>query len=160
MFNNKINEVMDTYIPLKKLTKKDLKLQLKPWITPGISNSIKRRDRLLRKYIKAKDVINKEEIHVRYKTLRNQTVSIIRQSKKMYYQKFTKNANDIKKTWKGIRNIINIRNSNKGQPTSMLIEKELSTVPTKIADGFNTFFSSNQRSTLQEKTILTILIVH
>ena len=26
MFNNKINEVMDTYIPLKKLTKKDLKL--------------------------------------------------------------------------------------------------------------------------------------
>ena len=60
MFNNKINEVMDTYIPLKKLTKKDLKLQLKPWITPGISNSIKRRDRLLRKYIKAKDVIKRK----------------------------------------------------------------------------------------------------
>ena len=151
MFNNKINEVMDTYIPLKKLTKKDLKLQLKPWITPGIGNSIKRRDRLLRKYIKAKDVIKKEEIHVRYKTLRNQTVSIIRQSKKMYYQKFfTKNANDIKKTWKGIRNIINIRNSNKGQPTSMLIGKELSTDPTKIADGFNTFFSSIAKN-LQSK---------
>ena len=103
----------------------------------------------------------------------------------MYYQKFfTKNANDIKKTWKGIRNIINIRNSNKGQTTSMLIGIELSTDPTKIVDGFNSFFASiaknlqskiyfagedytnylnsplNQRSTLQEKTILTILIVH
>ena len=65
MFNNKINEVMNKYIPLKKLTEKDLKLQVKPWITPGICNSIKRRDRLLRKYIKAKDVIIKEEIHVR-----------------------------------------------------------------------------------------------
>ena len=69
----------------------------------------------------------------------------------MYYQKFfTKNANDIKNTWKGIRNIINIRNSNKGQPTSMLIGKELSTDPTKIADGFNTFFSSIAKN-LQSK---------
>ena len=72
MFNNKINEVMDTY-SIKKNLQKKIKLQLKPWIAPGISNSIKRRDRSLGKYIKTKDVINKEEIHVRYKTLRNQT---------------------------------------------------------------------------------------
>ena len=50
----------------------------------------------------------------------------------------------------GIRNIINIRNSNKGQPTSMLIGKEVSTDPTKIADGFNTFFSSIAKN-LQSK---------
>ena len=56
----------------------------------------------------------------------------------------------LKKTWKGIRNIINIRNSNKGQPTSMLIGKEVSTDPTKIADGFNTFFSSIAKN-LQSK---------
>ena len=56
----------------------------------------------------------------------------------------------IKKTWKCIRNIINIRNSNKGQPTSTLIGKELSTDPTKIADGFNTFFSSIAKN-LQSK---------
>ena len=42
MFNIKINEVMNKYIPLKKLTKKDLKLQVKPWIPSGICNSIKR----------------------------------------------------------------------------------------------------------------------
>ena len=107
MFNNKINEVMDTYIPLKKITKKDLKLQLKPWITPGISNSIKRRDRLLRKYIKAKDVINKEEIHVRYKTFN-------RVKKIMIKSFLLRMLMTLKKTWKGIRNIINIRNSNKG----------------------------------------------
>ena len=88
---------MNKYIPLKKLTKKDLKLQIKPWITQVFVILLKE-ERLLRKYIKAKEVIIKEDIHVRYKTLRNQIVSIIRQSKKMYYQKFfTENANDIKK---------------------------------------------------------------
>ena len=126
-------------------------MQLKPWITPSICNSIKRRDKLLRKYIKTKDIIIKEEIHTRYKILRNQIVSIIRQSKKLHYQKiFTENANDIRETWKGIRNIINIRNVNKGQPTSMLIGKDISTDPTKIAEGFNTFFSSIAKN-LQDK---------
>ena len=38
----------------------------------------------------------------------------------------------LKKTWKGIRNIINIRNSNKGQPTSMLIGKELKSLMASI----------------------------
>ena len=155
MFDNKINEVMNKYIPLKKLTKKDFKLQMKPWITPGICNSIKRRDKLLRKYIEAKDDTIKEDLHARYKILRNQIVSIIRQSKKLYYQKFfTENANDIRKTWKGIKNIINIRELNKGQPTSMLIGKDLSTDPTKIAEGFNNYFSSIAKN-LQEKIYFT-----
>ena len=128
---------------------------MKPWITPGICNSIKRRDKLLRKYIKAKDDTIKEDLHARYKILRNQIVSIIRQSKKLYYQKFfTENANDIRKTWKGIKNIINIRELNKGQPTSMLIGKDLSTDPTKIAEGFNNYFSSIAKN-LQEKIYFT-----
>ena len=124
---------------------------MKPWITSGIRNSIKRRDKLLRKYIKAKDETIKEELHARYKNLRNRIVSMIRQSKKLHYQKyFTENANDIRKTWKGIKNIINIRDANKGQPTSMFIGKDISTDPTKIAEGFNSFFSSIAKN-LQEK---------
>ena len=46
------------------------------------------------------------------------------------------------KTWRGIKSVINIRNSNEGQPTSMFIDKEISTDPSTIAEGFNTFFSS------------------
>ena len=55
-FNKKINEVLDTHVPLKKINKNDLRLQAKPWITSGIVKSIKRRDRLLRIYIYAKFV--------------------------------------------------------------------------------------------------------
>ena len=54
---------------LKKINKNDIRLRAKPWITSGIVKSIKRRDRLLRKYIYAKDTIRKDNLHTQYKTL-------------------------------------------------------------------------------------------
>ena len=39
-------------------------MQAKPWITFKIRNLIKRRDKLLRKFIKATDDVLKEEFHV------------------------------------------------------------------------------------------------
>ena len=44
-YNKKMKEVINTYLPLKELSKKDLKIQAKPWITNGIRSSIKRRDK-------------------------------------------------------------------------------------------------------------------
>ena len=41
-----MKEVINTYLPLKKLSKKELKIQAKPWITNGIRSSIKRQDTL------------------------------------------------------------------------------------------------------------------
>ena len=85
----------------------------------------------------------KEEFHKIYKSLRNKIVDLIRKSKKLHLQNFfAENAKDIRKTWSGIKNIINIRSSTKGQPTSILINNELETDPTKIAEGFNTYFCS------------------
>ena len=66
-FDEKINEIIDKHAPLKKLSKKEMKLQAKPWITLGIQNSIKRRDKLLRQYIKTNETKRKEEIHTEYK---------------------------------------------------------------------------------------------
>ena len=61
----------------------------------------------------------------------------------MHFQNyFVENAKDIKKTWNGIKNIINIRTSTKTQPTSILIDQHLENNPTKIAEGFNSYFSS------------------
>ena len=45
-FDKKVNEILEKHVPLKKLNKKQLRLQSKPWITPGIVKSIKRRDNL------------------------------------------------------------------------------------------------------------------
>ena len=67
MFDIKINELMQKYVPLKKLTKKDFKYQLKPWISTGILKSIKRRDKLIHNFINAKELPVKERLRDEYK---------------------------------------------------------------------------------------------
>ena len=76
MFDSKINEIIDIPVPLKKMNKKYFRLQAKPWITSDIIKSIKRRDKLLRLYIRTKEVNRKEELHKQYKTFRNRIVTI------------------------------------------------------------------------------------
>ena len=150
-FDKKVSEIVDRYVPLKKVNKKELRLQTKPWITPGIIKSIKRRDKLLRLYIKTNEINRKEEIHSQYKVLRNKITTLIRNSKKNHLQNyFTKNAQDIRKTWSGIKNIINIKPTSKAQPASILVDNKLETDPSKIAEGFNTYFSTIAEKLQQE----------
>ena len=54
---------LKNYMPLKKLSKKEIKLKDNPWFTVGIRVSIKRRDRLLRKYIDKVDKSANIEIY-------------------------------------------------------------------------------------------------
>ena len=152
-FDKKVNEILDKHMPWRKLNKKEISIQSKPWITQGILNSIKRRDKLLCKQIKAKDPTRKELLRTEYKALKNRITYIISVSKKTHYQQyFAENYNNIKKTWNGIKGIINIRNVNKNQPSSMLINKSLKTNPTEIAEGFNTYFSSIAEELLPKPT--------
>ena len=90
------------------MSKKELKLEAKPWITPGIMLSIKRRDTLLKKFIACPEGDRKNILHTQYKILRNKIVALIRLSKKNHYQDyFTKNSADIKKTGK-VSNLLSI----------------------------------------------------
>ena len=99
-FNNfieKVNSVLDKHMPWKKMNKKELKLEAKPWITPAILTSIKRRDSLLKKVIACPEGDRKKLLHTQYKILRNKIVALIKLSKKNHYQEyFTKNSADIK----------------------------------------------------------------
>ena len=109
-FYEEIVGILDRHAPLKKVSKKDFKLESKPWITPGILNSIRRRDSLLRRFIKAPEGSGKDELHTQYRVLRNKIVALVRLSKNNHYRTyFTNNAEDIKKTWRGIKSIINLK---------------------------------------------------
>ena len=142
-FMETVNLNLDKHMPWKKMSKKDFKLEAKPWITYGILNSIKRRDTLLRKYIGCPEGDRKNELHRQYKMLRNRIVALIRLSKKNHYQTyFTQNSTDLKKTWKGIKSVINIKAASDSLPSSMLINENSESDPKKIAEGFNSFFSS------------------
>ena len=82
-FEDKLMKIIDSYMPLKKLTKREVKLKSKPWITKGILTSIKQRDKLYKKFIKAKDNALKINYHSQYKNMRNLIVQLIRNSKKI-----------------------------------------------------------------------------
>ena len=115
------------------MSKKDLKLEAKPWITPGIITSIKRRDSLLREYIKCPEGDIKNNLHVQYKVLRNRIVALLRLSKNNHLRNyFSNNSDNIKKTWQGIKSIISIRETSHNLPT-MSVNNVNESDPTKIA---------------------------
>ena len=99
-FFNRIESLLNQYAPLRRLTKKQLKFESKPWITTGIKKSIYLRDKLLNKYIKCKDPTRKTALHNEYKAYRNLIVTLLRKSKQNYFSKFFQlNSKKIKKIW-------------------------------------------------------------
>ena len=140
---NKLHTIIDNHMPLKRMSRKEIKQQYKPWITGGIIKSIKRREKLYKKFIKTKNVQKKEKFHQEFKTLRNQIVTLCRQSKSMHYEKyFTDNANNAKSTWKGIKSIININKASKTEISSIMVNNEVTADPLKIANEFNRYFTT------------------
>ena len=146
-----INNLIDKYMPLQKMTRKEVKLMFKPWITSDIRKAMKERDSLKYKFNHTKDQAKKSELDKNYKELKNKILDSTRKNKKTYFQEFfAKNANDIKNTWKGIRNLINIKDRNKSQPKSLLVNNKIITDPKKVANTFNDYFSTIA-SNLQKK---------
>ena len=60
-FYQKLNELVNDHVPLKKVTKKQLKRQNKPWVTRGLLKSMTIRDKLLKKFIRAKHYESKNK---------------------------------------------------------------------------------------------------
>ena len=105
-FYKKVNSVIDNHLPLKKLSKRELKQQFKPWIRTGIRKSIKTRDKVFNKYINSKNH-NKDQLYNEFKRYRNLIVKLTRQSRKNYYQSYFNDNyfKNIRKTWDGIKSI-------------------------------------------------------
>jgi hypothetical protein len=104
-----VNKILDDLAPIKKLTKKEQNLLKRPWITKGLLISIKKRDKMHKAWLKEKDTNEKTVIYKQYKIRRNLITSLLRRSKGDYYKSyFEENKSNRKKTWDGIREIINV----------------------------------------------------
>ena len=150
------NDLLDQYAPIQKLSKKDSDLHFKPWLTPGILNSIQIRNKLYKKLIKTKNSILKTTLEASFKNYRNIITTLTKQSKKSHFQKFfADNTNNIKKTWEGINNIIKLKTTNKISPTSLINNKNKHiSDPKDIANIFNMYFTSIA-SNIESKLIKT-----
>ena len=85
---------------------------------------------------------------MKYKYYRNLLSTILKKSKQSYYEKFFQNnLNDIKNKWKGIRDLISLKQSPKSNIHLLFHNSETITDPKNIANIFNYYFS-----TIAEKT--------
>ena len=148
MYLDRINMLLDTYAPLKRINKYKLKFKSKPWIT-GLQKSISAKNKLLKNFINKKDPVLKEEFHTKYKIYRNLLFTLMKKSKQAYYEKyFERNWNNIKNTWKGIKSLINLKTATSRVPTVLSLDND-DTIrnPYDIVNTFNDYFASIAETT-------------
>ena len=122
--------IIDKHAPLRTMSRKELRLNKKPWITKGILISIKTKNKLFKKFVKNSNQMNKAN----YKKYLNKLIHVKNFSKRLYYENVIKSThNDSSKTWKIINEIIDSKNS-----------FQKSKLPSIITiDGQNYYTSSN-----------------
>ena len=141
--------LLDTYAPLKRVKKYNLKCKSKPWITLGLQKSISVKNKLLTYFINKKGPILKEEWHTNYKRYRNLLSTLMKKSKQAYYDiYFEKNWKNIKNTWKGIKSLISLKTVASSVATVLSLDNgDTITHPCDIANTFNNYFASIAETT-------------
>lgn len=113
--------------------------KLKPWITPGLINSIRKRDRM--KLDLNKNYSN--EMKLQYINYRNFLNKLLRLTKNNYYSNKIKLAkNDSKKIWQIMNEAVNVTKSQSKTECIINEKNEILTHSTDIADSFNNYFST------------------
>ena len=138
-FYFKLAGCVERHATIKKLSTKEVKLRHKPWISNELIKMIKIRNKLHRRKKTSKSNNEKYQKIV-------QLIRIIREMKKSkldhYNKYFEKHRNDVKKTWNGIRSIINIKNSVQSSLTQLNVKETLITNPKTIVEEVNNYFAN------------------
>ena len=139
----------ERHAPTKKLNPKEVKLRFKPWITPEIMKLIKTRDRLFTRKKRQPDNQRVKEI---YNQARNRVKNRLKKSKQDHFKAyFEEQSTNIKKTWEGIRKLVNVKKPTNFSISQLSINGKTIDDPIAIANGFNNFFVNVGPET--EKTI-------
>ena len=145
----KLNGCAERHAPTEKLTPNEVKLRLKPWITPDIQKLIKVRDRL---FARKKRQPSNDHVRGVYNLARNRVTREIDKSKKDHFDSyFEEHNNNLKKTWEGIRSIVNVKKSTKFSISHLTINGKIVDQSLDIANSFNNFFVNVGPET--EKTV-------
>ena len=78
--------VLDTYAPLKRISKYNLKIKSKPWITLNLHKSTSVKKNYLKISLIRRTL--KEEFHTNYKKYRNLLSTLMKKSNQTYYDKY------------------------------------------------------------------------
>ena len=81
-----MSRILDKHSPLKKLSKYKLKFKTKPWFTTALKKSVSIKNKLFSDFINKKDLTQKTELHIKYKSYRNKLSTLMKKVKKNFWK--------------------------------------------------------------------------
>jgi hypothetical protein len=142
LFIKKYTEALENQIPYKTFKFNKYKLKKHTWITRGILNSMKTRDKLHKKVLKQSDRLHAQHL-INYRKYRNILNLVIRRAKMMHWNdKFINCRNNMKMTWQNINNVLHRVNNKMDFPKYFIHENSHIEKDCHIADTFNSFYTS------------------
>ena len=133
-FNEILYKLYDDSYPLVTRTIRDNNKLSNPWVTPGIIQSVKTKNKLYKKFVKKPITYG----HI-FRTYRNNLTKVIKASKDNYYKKkFSDVQGNSKQTWKIINGMLG--KSKKSNTSIIKINDQLTSDPVTISNGFNEYF--------------------
>ena len=132
-FESRFLEVLDKHAPCKR---KEIRGNESPFMTKALKKAIMKRTKTRNKYLKNNTLENKND----YKRMRNFCVSLVKKSKKEYYNNInTKNIIDNKKFWKTVKPMFSDK-VKQTQNISLVENENIITDHKEVAQTFNQFF--------------------
>ena len=141
-FNKILCDAYNKHLPVKNVRFNKYKHKKHKWITSGILNSIKFRDKLYNKLKKTTpDSPMLEIFTTNLRTYNRILKQNIRLAKRIYYEnRFTKFKDDIKQTWNTIKDLIHKTRDKNKIPKYFLVNNVKIDDPQLIATEFNRYF--------------------
>ena len=128
--------MFDKYFPYVRISRKSF--TSKPFITRGIKNSIKHRNRLFKKYRNNPNEVNEAV----WKRFRNKTNEIIKRAEALHYRNIiNEHKNSSKNLWNTFGKILNNKKIKHNKIESLTVNGIKQTEPQTITESFNNFFS-------------------
>ncbi len=135
-----LNELADIHAPIRTQSIKQARLEMKPWITPGLLTSIRKKNKLYHTHF----INGTSAQRVKFKEYNNTLTRLKEQSKRDYLkQKFDEVKGNMKKSWQLVNETIQ-RKSKRARSNKFISKitdkNDEYTTPNEISNKFNHYF--------------------
>ena len=115
-FYDSFKSVVDAFAPLRKATRKEKQIHVKPWLTKGLLKSIKNKNNLFSKLHK-KFSENALKVYKEYRNNLNRTIKLAKE--KYYRENISVNKNNQGNLWKIINELATFKSRKKPIPMNL-----------------------------------------
>ena len=139
-----VNRLLDKHAPYKTIKYSKTRYEIKPWITPGLANSLRSKHKLCKSFCKEKDPKTKEYYEKQSKSYCNHISSLLCSKKQdsYYKQYFEDNEKNLRLVWQTTKGIINMKKKSGKSISSLLIDGQIIASAKEISNYFHNFFTS------------------